>query len=79
MKKLRGRKSSDKTKKFMDKIAKGTDPRGEKHHVCGEVIQNVMIIRPYRTKDGAWRYEREMASFCKCNEKEVFADKPVIL
>ena len=68
-----------KQKTFLDKIAKGTGPRGEKCPVCGEVIQNVMIIRPYRTKAGTWRYERQMASFCKCNEKEVFVDKPVIL
>jgi len=65
-----------KQKTFMDKIAKGTGPRGEKCPQCGEIIQAVKMIRPYKTEKNAWRYRATMLSVCKCNAKEALADKP---
>ncbi len=65
-----------KQKTFMDKIAKGTGPRGEKCPKCGEVIQPVMMFRPYRSAKGTWRYKRTMVRVCKCNAKEVLVDTP---
>ncbi len=64
-----------KQRTFTDKIAKGTGPRGEKCPVCGEVIQTVMTVRPYKSKNGNWRYRKAMANVCKCNSKEVLVDK----
>jgi len=66
-----------KQRTFADKIAKGTGPRGEKCPVCGEVIQSIMVIRPYKTDKGNWRFTNEMARVCKCNSKEALADKPL--
>ncbi len=64
-----------KQRTFMDKIAKGTGPRGEKCPKCGEVIQAVMMIRPYKSAKGTWRYKEVMVNVCKCNQKEVLTDK----
>ncbi|MCD6594940.1 hypothetical protein J7L68_04610 [bacterium] len=66
-----------KQRTFSDKISKGTGPRGEKCPVCGEVIQTVKIIRPYKAENGSWRYIEEMVNVCKCNSKEMLADKPI--
>ena len=66
-----------KQRTFMDKIAKGTGPRGERCPVCGEIIQLIKIIRPYKTPSGNWRYREFVAHVCKCNEKEMLADTPM--
>ncbi|MCD6417585.1 hypothetical protein J7M00_02225 [bacterium] len=65
-----------KQRTFADKIAKGTGPRGEKCPVCGEVIQAIMMVRPYKTEKGTWRYRKMMVNVCKCNAKEVLVDVP---
>ncbi len=67
-----------KMRTFADKIAKGTGPRGEKCPVCGEVIQAVVMIRPYKSENGNWRYRKTTANVCKCNSKEVLVDKPEV-
>ncbi|RKZ33862.1 hypothetical protein DRQ33_03360 [bacterium] len=66
-----------KKRTFMDKIAKGTGPRGEKCPKCGEILQAVKIVRPYKTDKGSWRYLEEMVRVCKCNQKELLVDKPI--
>ena len=65
-----------KQRSFMDKIAKGTGPRGEKCPKCGEVIQAVKMVRPYKTENGNWRYRETIVNVCRCNQKDVLVDKP---
>jgi hypothetical protein len=66
-----------KTRSFVDKVAKGTGPRGTRCEICGEIIKNIKTIRPYKSKSGNWRYIEEMHKVCKCNEKEILIDKSI--
>ena len=67
-----------KQRSFVDKISKGTGPRGEKCPVCGEIIQKIKMIRPYKAINGAWRYRETIAKVCKCNSKDILVDKPIV-
>ncbi|MBW7887582.1 MAG: hypothetical protein H3C35_04355 [Bacteroidetes bacterium] len=61
-----------KTQDFAKKAEKATKDSVAKCPKCGQPKVSMMFVNSVKTDGGSYRFNRSMASVCKCNEKEIY-------